>query len=177
MYSYYVPCCSAIFASGFQHMGKPLLWFDNRLDYPSHRIYTTKYIYMAPGLTNSLTVVSFTKDGISCSLLGEPLKEFSWESIQQISIVKSMCGISIGPHIRERYREYCVFSTRQLMEEEKSFTFLNASGQNSVAVIPYNEKLLKRIRSQYGVLYHHALIDAPVLIDSKSENHDSATTI
>ena len=158
-------------------MGKPLLWFDNRLDYPSHRIYTTKYIYMAPGLTNSLTVVSFTKDGISCSLLGEPLKEFSWESIQQISIVKSMCGISIGPHIRERYREYCVFSTRQLMEEEKSFTFLNASGQNSVAVIPYNEKLLKRIRSQYGVLYHHALIDAPVLIDSKSENHDSATTI
>lgn len=118
-------------------------------------------IYMAANLSNSLVTVSFTEDGITCSLLGEQIKAFPWESIQYVTHTKSLCGATFGPHLGEEYREYCVFSTNELREEEKKKTLLNAVGQNGVAVIPYNPKLMRSIINQYGAFFRHACIQLP----------------
>lgn len=122
-------------------------------------------IHMAANLTNSLTMVSFTENGIVCTLLGDKMKAFSWESIQHISEVKNMYGMTLGPHIKEQFREYCVFSTRELGINDVTKIIMSASGKNGVAVIPLNEKLLKRIRSQYEAFYRHAKVEVPLLID------------
>ena len=129
-------------------------------------------IYLAPNLANSLIKVAFSQRGIECSLLGEEIRSFSWDSIQQISRVRNVLGMSIGPRIRESQREYCVFIAGELREDEGKSALLGASWQDGAAMIPYNKKLLKRIRDQYEECYCHAKVDVPDLIGMRTKKSD-----
>lgn len=118
-------------------------------------------IHFVDDFYKSVTMVSSSEKGIVCTLLGSTIKSFPWESIKYISVVRYMHGKNLGPIIQERFREYCVFSTEELNIAKD---ILNEYARTEFAVIPLNEKLLKRIQSQYESFYRHARVEVPALI-------------
>lgn len=131
-------------------------------------------IHFADDSLKSVTMVSFSEKGIVCSLLGSTIKSFPWESIKYISVVRYMHGKILGPIIQERFREYCVFSTEELNIAKD---ILNEYARTEFALIPLNEKLLKRIQSQYESFYRHARVEVPDLIAENLQNHNTSKTI
>ena len=134
-------------------------------------------IHFGDDFIKSVTKVSFSEKGIVCTLLGSTIKSFPWESIKYILVVRNMHGKILGPIIQERFREYCVFSTEELKEDYIAKDILNENAKTEIAVIPLNEKLMKRLQSQYDSFYRHARVEVPVLIGENSQYRNTSKAI